>query len=49
LFVRHNLMRDRSVNIFPSIFERDGEPVESVAIDVRVNIVIPNLAGNRLN
>lgn len=34
-------MRNRSVDVFASVFESDGEPAESVAIDVGVSLFRP--------
>jgi len=42
-------MRDRPVGVLARVLECDGEPVESVAINVRVDVVIPQSAGDRLD
>jgi len=49
LLTRHAPRRNGSVDAFASVFERDGESVETVAINVRVDIVVPQLTGDRLD
>jgi len=49
LLTRHAPRRNGSVDAFASVFERDGESVETVAINVRVDVVVPQLTGDRLD
>jgi len=49
LLTRHAPRRNGSVDAFASIFERDGESVETVAINVRIDVVVPQLTGDRLD
>jgi len=42
-------MRDRPVGVLARVLECDGELVEPVSIDVRVDVIIPQSAGDRLD
>ena len=49
LFASHHLVRHGPVDVLASVFECDGEPIQSVAIDVRVDAVVPQSTSDRLD